>query len=73
MAGLDTRLFQTLVDGDSGAEDRRNGSQVTFLGDAGNVSSFGNAVLLEGTVDRVSREKWFRAKGFVCLLAKVTG
>lgn len=71
LARLDTRLFQTLVNSNSGAENRSNCSKITFLGNAGNVGSFGDAVLLEGAVDSVSREKWFRAEGLVCLLAKV--
>jgi hypothetical protein len=69
---LDSGLFQALVDGNTSAENGRDCGQVTFLGDAGDVSGFGDAVLLKGAVDRVSREKWFRAEGFVCLLAEVT-
>jgi hypothetical protein len=71
LARLDTRLFQTLVNSNTGAENRGNSSEVTLLGNAGNVGSFGDAVLLEGAIDSISREKWFRAEGLVCLLAEV--
>lgn len=37
------------------------------------MCSFGNGVLLEGSVDCVSGEKSFRAKRFVSGLAEVTG
>lgn len=55
LTGLDTRLLQALVDGDTGTQNWSNGSEITFLGNAGDVSSLGDAVLLEGTVDSVSR------------------
>jgi hypothetical protein len=37
------------------------------------VCGFGDAVLLEGAVDGVTGELGLRAKGFVGLLAEVTG
>jgi len=57
LAGLDTGLLQTLVDGDTGTEDRCNSIKGALLGDAGNVSSLSNAVLLEGAVDCVARKQ----------------
>lgn len=57
LAGLDTGLLQTLVDGNTGAENRCNGIKSTLLGDASNVSSLSNAVLLEGAVDCVARKE----------------
>lgn len=65
LTGLDARLLQALVDGDTGAENRRNGIKSALLGDAGNVSSLSNAVLLEGTIDCVAREKGLCAEGLV--------
>lgn len=72
LAGLDAGFLQALVDRDTGAEDRCNGGQVTFLGDAGNVGSLGDAVLLEGAVDSVSRQKGSWAERLIGCLAVVT-
>lgn len=71
LAGLDAGFFEAFVDGDAGAEDGGNGGEVAFLGDAGDVGGFGDAVLLEGAVDRVAGEEGLGAQRFVCLLAKV--
>lgn len=71
LAGLDTGLLQALVDSDTGAENRCNGIQSALLGDAGNVSSLGNAVLLEGAVHCVARQEGLRAKRLIRLLTEV--
>ena len=65
LAGLDTGLLQALVDGDTRAENRCNSIESALLGDAGNVSGLGNAVLLEGTVDGVTRGEGLGAEGLV--------
>jgi hypothetical protein len=65
LAGLNTGLLQALVDGDTGAENRCNGIKSALLGDAGNVSSLSNAVLLESTIDCVTREEGLGAEGLV--------
>jgi hypothetical protein len=70
---LRTRLFQTLVHGDTSAQDRCDGSKVTVLGDPRNVSRFGNAVLLERAVDGVAREQRLGAERLVGLLAEAAG
>lgn len=57
LAGLDTGLLQPLVNGDTGAENRCNGIKSALLGDAGNVSSLSNAVLLKSAIDCVAREE----------------
>jgi len=73
LAGLNARLLQSLVDRDTGTEDRRNGSEVALLGDASNMGRFGDAVLLESAVDSVSRELGFRAERLIRGLAEVAG
>jgi hypothetical protein len=70
LTGLDARLLQALVDGDTGAEDGGNGGEVALLGDAGNVGCFGNAVLLEGAVDCVSGEQGLCAERLIRCLAE---
>lgn len=40
---------------------------------AGNVGSFGNAVLLEGAIDSVAGEEGLGAEGLIGLLAEVAG
>lgn len=62
LARASARLLQALVDSDTGAQDRRDGVKRDVLGNAGNVRGFGNAVLLERSVDSVSREQSFRAE-----------
>jgi hypothetical protein len=57
LARLDARLLQSLVDCDTRAQHGGDGREVAALGDAGNVRGFGNAVLLEGTVDGVAGEQ----------------
>jgi hypothetical protein len=54
LARLDTGLLQTLVDGDTSAENRCNSIKSALFGDAGNVGSLSNAVLLESAVDCVT-------------------
>jgi hypothetical protein len=71
LAGLHTWLLQALVDGDTSAKDRGNGVKSTVLGDASDVSSLGNAVLLEGTVDGVTGEEGLGAQGLIWLLTEV--
>lgn len=71
LAGSGVGLLQSLVDGDAGAENGRNGLQITFLGDTGNVSRFGDAVLLESAVDGVAGQEGFCAERLVGSLAEV--
>lgn len=66
-------LLETLVDGDTGAQDGGNGGEIAALGYPCNVGSLGDGVLLEGTVDRVAGEEGLRAEGLVGLLAEVAG
>lgn len=73
MARLDARLLQALVDSDTGAQDGCNRSEIALLGNAGNVGSLCNGVLLEGTVDGVSGEKRLGAQRLVGCLAEVAG
>lgn len=54
LTGLDARLLQALVNSDSGAENRSDGSKIALLGNAGNVSGLSNAVFLEGTVNCIA-------------------
>jgi hypothetical protein len=72
LARFHARLLQALVDGDTSAEDGGNGGEVALLGDAGNVSRFGNAVLLEGAVDRVPGEQGLCAERLIRCLAEAT-
>jgi hypothetical protein len=72
LARLHARLLQTFVDGDTSAEDGGNGGEVALLGDAGNVGRFGNAVLLEGAVDRVPGEQGLCAERLIRCLAEAT-
>jgi len=44
-----------LVDSDTGTENWRNSLKIALLGNMGNMGGFGNAVLLEGTIDGVAR------------------
>lgn len=73
LAGADTGLLETLVDGDTGAENGGDGLEVKLLGDAGNVGSGGEGVLLEGTVDGVSRHLSLGAERLVGLVAVSAG
>jgi hypothetical protein len=69
LAGLDTRLLNTLVDGDTGAENGGDGLEVALLRDASNMDSLGDGVLLERAIDSVTREKSLGAKRLVGVLA----
>jgi hypothetical protein len=62
LAWASTRLLKTLVDGDTGAENWGDGIEWDFFWNAGNVCGLCNGVLLEGSVDCVSREKCLCAK-----------
>ena len=73
MSGLGSRLFQSLVDRDTGAEDGGNFVKGNSLGDMCNVSGRGDGVLLEGSVDRVAGEFGGQAEGFIGLLAECAG
>jgi hypothetical protein len=73
LAGASSRLLQSLVDGDTSAENGGNLLEITLLGDTGNVSSLSDTVLLEGTIDGVTREKSFSAKRLIGLLAERAG
>lgn len=70
LAGSGTGLLQSLVDGDAGAEDRGDAVEGDALGDVGDVSCRGDAVLLEGAVDGVAGELGGEAEGLVGLLAE---
>lgn len=72
LTGPGPRLLQTLVHSNSGTEHRGNGIECTVLGNAGGVCCLGDGVLLERAIDRISREKSFRAQGLVRGLAEVT-
>lgn len=65
LTGLDVGFLHTFVDGDTGAENGSDGGKIALLGDAGNVSGLCNAVLLEGTVDCVTRKERLCAKRLV--------
>lgn len=54
LARLSTRLLQALVDCDAGAEDGCDCVEGNVFVEAGDVGCFGDAVLLEGTVDGVA-------------------
>lgn len=69
---LDTRLLQTLVDGDTGAQNGSDGVQGNILGEDGDVSGLGDTELLEGSVDSVARERCIGAKRFVGGTAEFT-
>jgi len=69
LAGLDTGLLDTLVDGDTGAENGGDGLKVTLLRDASNVDSLGDGVLLERSIDGVTGEKSLSAERLIGVLA----
>lgn len=73
MTRLNARLFEALVDSDTGAQNWGNSGEIALLGNACDVGSFCDAVLLECAVDSVSRQKRLRAKGLISLLAEITG
>ena len=68
---LGSRLLQSLVDGNTGAQHGRDRGKVTFLGNASCVCCLGNAVLLEGAIDGVARQEGLAAQRFVRGLAEV--
>jgi hypothetical protein len=70
LTGLDTGLLKTLVDGDTGAENGGDGLKVALLGDASDVGSLGNGVLLERAIDGVSGEESLGAKRLIRGLAE---
>jgi hypothetical protein len=66
LARLGSRLLQSLVDGDTGAQNWGDGIEGDVLVKASDVSCLGDAVLLEGSVDSVSGEESLSAKRLVC-------
>jgi hypothetical protein len=58
-------LLKSLVDGDTGAKYGCYGIEGNVFVKAGDVSSLGNAVLLEGTIDGVAGEESFGAKRLI--------
>jgi hypothetical protein len=66
LARLGSRLLQSLVDGDTGAQNWGDGIEGDVLVEASDVSCLGDAVLLEGSVDGVSGEESLSAKRLVC-------
>lgn len=56
LAWASAGLLESLVDGDTGAEDWGDGGEVNVLWNAGYVGGFADGVLLEGTVDSVAGE-----------------
>ena len=71
LAWSGARLLESLVDGDTGAQDGRDGGEVALLGDAGDVGGLGDGVLLEGAVDSVAGEEGLGAEGLIGGLAEV--
>lgn len=65
LAWASSRLLQSLVDGDTSTEDWCNGLEVAFLGNAGNVCSLSNTVLLEGTVNGIAGKEGFGAEWLI--------
>lgn len=65
LARTSSRLLQSLVNGNTGAENWGDSLEVAFFGNARNVGGFGNAVLLECAVDCVAGEEGFGAERFV--------
>ena len=61
-------LLESLVDGDTGAENWGHGGEVNVLWNAGYVGGFADGVLLEGTVDGVAGEDGLWAEWLCCLL-----
>ena len=68
LAGFGAGLFQALVNCDAGAEDGGDCVEGDVFVEAGDVGSFGDAVLLEGTVDGVAGEESFGAERFVWIV-----
>lgn len=68
LAGAGVRLLQALVDRDTCAEDRCNCIERNVFVEASNVGGLCNAVLLEGAIDGVSREKSFGAERFIWII-----
>lgn len=73
LTGLCAGFFESLVHGDTGAEDGCDGVEGEILGYAGNMGGLTDAVFLEGAVDGVTRKEGLRAEGLVGLLAEVAG
>lgn len=69
LAGTGAGGLESLVDGQTGAEDGRHGGEVAVLGDAGHVGGLADGVLLERAVDSISREGGRRAQRLVGLAA----
>lgn len=68
LAWTGTGLLESLVDGDTGAEDWGHGGEVNILWNAGYVGGFTDGVLLKGTVNGVAREDGLWAERLCCSL-----
>jgi hypothetical protein len=67
----DSRLLESLVNGNTGAEDGSNGLEVALLRNSSDMSCLCDAILLECAIDGIARQKRLGAERFVCLLAEV--
>lgn len=54
LAGTGSRLLQSLVDGDTGTEDRSDSIKGNFLGKLRRMTGLGDGILLERTIDGVA-------------------
>lgn len=72
LAWAGTGLLETLVHGDTGTENWGDLVEWDFFGDSGNVCGLGDTVLLEGSVNCVTRDKSLSAERFVRLLTEIT-
>lgn len=70
LAGLGSRFLQSLVDGDTCAEDGGNLIERNAFWDVGHMSGRGNGILLEGSINGVAGEFGGQAEGFVGLLTE---
>lgn len=73
LAWTGSRLLQSLVDGDTGAENWSDGIEGNVLVQTSDVGGFGDAVLLERAVDCVAGKESLGAQRLVGLLAEVAG
>lgn len=68
-----TGLLKALVDRDTGAQNGGHLLEVALLGNASDVGSLGNGILLEGTVDGVTGQESVGAEGLIGALAVGAG
>ena len=73
LAWLGLGGLQSLVDGDTGAENWGDSSHVDALGQLGEGSGLANAVLLEGSINSVSGEVCLLAEDVLAGLAEFAG